>query len=239
VDGHLTITKEQITEGTFLLIDKPLDWTSFDVVAKVRGCLRSQFGKLKVGHAGTLDPKATGLLVLAISKFTKKIDTVQALEKQYTGQIHLGKSTTTYDVEGEIVEDKSIADITPEMIFETAKSFIGFNKQIPPMFSARKVKGKALYKYAREGKIIERQPKTVEVKRFDVDSIELPYLTFTIDCSKGTYIRSIAHDMGERLNNAAHLSALRRTAIGEHKVENAWQIPDLEAAIKSLGDENL
>jgi len=217
--------KEQI-----ILVDKPLTWTSFNVVSKLKWAIRGQTGikKFKIGHAGTLDPLATGLLIICVGKMTKKIETFQLLEKEYTGIIRLGATTPSFDLEKEIDETFDTSDITKEMIFETAKSFIGIQQQIPPIFSAVKINGKRAYDYARSGETVEIKSKEIDIKCFDILKIENNDVYFKIVCSKGTYIRSIARDFGEALNNGAHLFALRRTRIGEFLAENAINIEKVE-----------
>jgi tRNA pseudouridine55 synthase len=224
------MTAEDYKEGRLLLIDKPLNWTSFQVVNKVRWLIRKQFGikKLKVGHAGTLDPLATGLLILCTGKFTKKIDTYQAQEKEYTGTITLGATTPSFDLETEIDREFDIAGITAEMISEATHQFIGEIQQQPPVFSALKKDGKRLYDYARKGKAVEIPTRTVHISEFEITEIDLPKVDFRVVCSKGTYIRSLAHDFGKVLNNGSHLSALRRTRIGAFSVEGARTMESLE-----------
>lgn len=229
------MTAEDYKEGQLLLIDKPLNWTSFQVVNKVRWLIRKQFGikKLKVGHAGTLDPLATGLLILCTGKFTKKIDTYQAQEKEYTGTFTLGATTPSYDLETEIDSKFDIAGITAEMISEATKKFIGTVQQQPPVFSALKKDGKRLYDYAREGKEVAIPTRTVHISVFEITSIDLPKVDFRVVCSKGTYIRSLAHDFGKALENGAHLSALRRTRIGAFSVNDARTIDSMIAELSS------
>lgn len=213
--------------GIILLVDKPLDWTSFDVVAKCRNV----FGVRKVGHAGTLDPLATGLLILCFGRATKRVEALQAEVKEYVGTIRLGATTETEDAEGEEQEVRTIEEIaekaTPEMIEETAASFLGTSMQIPPMFSARKVKGKRLYKLAREGKTVERPPRPITIDSFAIERIDLPHIEVRIVCSKGTYIRSIARDFGSRLGLGGYLSGLRRTRSGEFRVEEGASIDEI------------
>ncbi len=223
------MTAEDYRNGQLILVDKPLEWTSFQVVNKVRWLIRQKFGikKLKVGHAGTLDPLATGLLVLCTGKFTKKIDTYQAREKEYTGTITLGATTPSYDLETEIDKRFDTSGISDEEIYRATEQFTGEIQQKPPIFSALKKDGKRMYDYAREGKTVEIPTRTVVVSEFDITRIELPELDFRVVCSKGTYIRSLAHDFGHALKNGGHLSALRRTRIGEFRVEDARSIDSL------------
>lgn len=213
---------EMIQEGHVFLIDKPLDWTSFDVVNKVRWNIRKAYNlkKIKVGHAGTLDPKATGLLIVCTGKFTKRIDEFQAQEKTYTGTIKLGVTTPTYDLESEENETFPTEHITNELIHEATKQFIGEIEQFPPMHSAIKVDGKRLYELAREGQEIERKARKITIEEFKITKIDLPFVDFEVKCSKGTYIRSLAFDFGKALNSGGYLTALRRTKIGDFDVIN-------------------
>ncbi|WP_322969279.1 tRNA pseudouridine(55) synthase TruB [Faecalibacter sp. LW9] len=214
---------EKIQEGHVFLIDKPLDWTSFDVVNKIRWNIRKAYNlkKIKVGHAGTLDPKATGLLLVCTGKMTKSIDQLQTQEKTYTGTIKLGVTTPTYDLESEEDQTFPISHLTEELIHETTKQFIGEIQQFPPMHSAIKVDGKRLYELAREGQEIERKSRTITIYDFKITKIDLPFVDFECQCSKGTYIRSLAFDFGKALNSGGYLTSLRRTKIGEYDVINA------------------
>ena len=228
-------TLDTYQEGRVLLIDKPLNWTSFQVVNKIRWLIKQQFNikKIKVGHAGTLDPLATGLLILCTGKFTKKIETYQAQVKEYTGTITLGATTPSYDLESEIDQKFDISEISEEDILKNTQQFLGEIQQQPPIFSALKKNGKRLYEYAREGSKIEIPSRAVTIKEFEITKIELPCIEFRIVCGKGTYIRSLAHDFGRSLNNGAHLSGLRRTKIGEFRVEDAISVLEFEKFIKS------
>ena len=228
-------TLDAYQEGRVLLIDKPLNWTSFQVVNKVRWLIKQQFSikKIKVGHAGTLDPLATGLLILCTGKFTKKIETYQAQVKEYTGTITLGATTPSYDLESEIDQEFDISEISEEDILKNTQQFLGEIQQQPPIFSALKKNGKRLYEYAREGSKIDIPSRAVTIKEFEITKIELPCIEFRIVCGKGTYIRSLAHDFGRSLNNGAHLSGLRRTKIGEFRVEDAISVLEFEKFIKS------
>ncbi|MBQ0148681.1 MAG: tRNA pseudouridine(55) synthase TruB [Flavobacteriaceae bacterium] len=214
---------EKIQEGHVFLIDKPLDWTSFDVVNKIRWNIRKTYDlkKIKVGHAGTLDPKATGLLLICTGKLTKRIDEFQAQEKTYTGTIKLGVTTPTYDLESEEDQTFPTDHFTEEMIHEATKQFIGEIEQFPPMHSAIKVDGKRLYELAREGVEIERKARKITIHDFKITKIDLPFVDFECHCSKGTYIRSLAYDFGKALNSGGYLTALRRTKIGDFDVINA------------------
>ncbi|MDF2517478.1 MAG: tRNA pseudouridine(55) synthase TruB [Sphingobacterium sp.] len=217
-------------DGEMLLIDKPLTWTSFDVVGKVRNSLKPL--KLKVGHAGTLDPLATGLLIVCTGKLTKKIDAYQAEDKEYTGTITLGGTTPSYDLETEIDETFPIDHITEQMIFDAAKTFEGDIQQFPPAHSAIKINGERVYEKARRGEEVEIKSRQVRINSFEIEKIELPNVYFRISCSKGTYIRSLAYDFGKVLHSGSHLSSLRRTKSGDYHVENAWNLEQLIAEIK-------
>ena len=227
---------EDFKDGTILLFDKPLGWTSFDVVNKVRGILRHRLGvrKLKVGHAGTLDPLATGLLVICTGKMTKEIQGFIDDEKGYTGSLHLGATTPSYDLETEIDQTWPIEGITNDQVIEAAASFMPGYSQTAPMFSAKKVDGKVAYKAARKGKTLDIPPRYIEIKRFALSSIELPSADFDVVCSKGTYIRSLVHDLGSKLNNGAHLTALRRYRSGSFDVADAMTVEGFEALLDGL-----
>ena len=237
-------TLEEFKEGQVLLIDKPLNWTSFQVVNKLRWKIRKTFNikKIKVGHAGTLDPLATGLLVICTGKMTKQINTFQAQIKEYTGTIVLGSTTPSYDLETEIDKTYPTNHITNELIHETTKQFIGDISQYPPVFSAIKKEGKRLYEFARAGEEVEIKPRTITINEFEITNIDTSTslstgslnVDFRVVCSKGTYIRSLAHDFGKALQSGGHLSALRRTKIGDFDVKNAITI---ENFIESLDSE--
>ncbi len=229
------MTAEDYQNGQILLIDKPLNWTSFQVVNKLRWLIRKSYNikKIKVGHAGTLDPLATGLLIICTGKFTKQIDSYQAQIKEYTGTITLGATTPSYDLETDIDQKFDISEITSEKIHEATKQFIGEIQQKPPVFSALKKEGKRLYEYARAGEEVEIPTRTITISTFKITDIKLPNVDFRVVCSKGTYIRSLAHDFGIALNNGAHLSALRRTKIGEFDVANAIGIEEFEENLPS------
>lgn len=229
------MTGEDYKEGQVILIDKPLEWTSFQAVNKVRWLIRKSFDikKIKVGHAGTLDPLATGLLIICTGKLTKKIDTFQAQEKEYTGTFTLGATTPSYDLETETDKIFDISAITSEKIMEATKQFLGEIQQQPPVFSALKKDGIRLYEFARSGEEVEIPFRTVTISEFEITKIDLPKIAFRVVCSKGTYIRSLANDFGKALNNGAHLSALRRTRIGEFSVENAVGIEAFENSLPS------
>lgn len=218
------LTKEQFQEGQILLIDKPLTWSSFQAVNKIKYALIKNLNlpkKFKIGHAGTLDPLASGLLIICTGKFTKKISELQGQIKEYTGTITLGATTPSYDLETEINETFPTEHITDELILETTKQFIGEIDQFPPIFSAIKKDGKRLYEHARAGEEVEIQSRKVEIMEFEITRINLPEVDFRVVCSKGTYIRSLAFDFGKALNSGGHLTALRRTKIGDFSVDNA------------------
>lgn len=215
-------------EGLVLLIDKPMDWTSFDVVNKLRFTIKHKLGikKIKVGHAGTLDPMATGLLILCVGKYTKTIETLTGMDKTYSTTLKLGATTPSFDAESEEDATYPIDQITPELLEEKIKLFRGEIEQLPPMFSAIKIKGQALYKLARKGITVERKARSLRVNKCEITRFESPELDLFIDCSKGTYIRTIGHDLGAALDSGAYLTALRRHSIGEYDVENAMSIEE-------------
>ncbi len=214
---------EDFKNGQVILIDKPLHWTSFQVVNKLRFAIKKKFRlkDLKVGHAGTLDPLATGLLIICTGRLTKTIDMLQAQEKEYTGTITLGGTTPSYDLETSVDKVFPYAHLTVPEIHAASKTFLGETEQFPPIFSAIKKDGVRLYELARKGLSVEIQPRKIYIREFEITKIELPEVDFRIVCSKGTYIRSIAHDFGQVLNTGSYLSRLRRTKIGEHTVDNA------------------
>lgn len=222
------MTEEDFKNGQVLLIDKPLTWTSFQVVNKLRWHIKQRFKikKIKVGHAGTLDPLATGLLIICTGKKTKEINTYQGQIKEYTGTFTLGATTPSYDLETEINEIFLTDHISEQLLEETTKQFIGDIQQKPPIFSAIKKEGKRLYEIARKGETTEIKARTVTISEFEITNINLPNVDFRVVCSKGTYIRSLAFDFGKALNSGAHLSALRRTKIGDFSVEKASSIED-------------
>ena len=228
------MTEEAYKNGQVLLIDKPLTWTSFQVVNKLRWEIRQRFNikKIKVGHAGTLDPLATGLLIICTGKQTKQIDTYQGQVKEYTGTFTLGATTPSYDLETEIDNTFSTAHITEELLHETTKQFTGEIQQKPPIFSAIKKDGKRLYELARKGETTEIKERTVTISSFEIIKIKLPEVDFRIICSKGTYIRSIAFDYGKALNSGGHLSALRRTKIGNYSVDGALSVEEFIENLK-------
>ena len=216
-------------QGQVLLIDKPLQWTSFDVVRRIRHLIRVK----KVGHAGTLDPLATGLLIICTGKFTKKINEYMAREKEYTGTFTLGATTPTYDLESKPENFKSLDNISEGKIKSATKSFLGEIMQVPPAHSAIKVEGKRVYELARKGKEVKLEPRKLFVREFEITAIELPVVHFRVVCSTGTYIRSLANDFGEALICGAYLSSLRRTRIGEFKIEDAFSMEGFEDYLKN------
>ena len=220
------ISDNDIIEGKMILVDKPLHWTSFDVVKYVRKSLISKFKikRIKVGHAGTLDPLATGLLVICIGKQTKEISKYQNLTKTYTGKFKLGETTPSYDAETEVNQTFKYEHVKEIDIINLSQKFTGKLMQKPPIFSAIKKNGKRLYEYARENKKIEIQEREINVHEFEIIEFSDPYIEFKINCSKGTYIRSIANDFGKKLNSGSYLSELRRINIGEFSVLNALKI---------------
>ncbi len=217
------------TEGCAFLIDKPMEWTSFDVVNKLRNAIKIGCGikRIKVGHTGTLDPLATGLLIVCVGRYTKLIGELQNVDKEYIGKIKVGATTNTYDAEGEEEEISSYEHLTNDEILKCAEQFLGKQEQFPPIYSAVKIKGKAAYKYARKGQEVELKPRSIRIDTFHIDKIDLPLIDFTVGCSKGTYIRSLAHDYGKKLGVGGYLFYLRRTKVGDEHVDNAWSISDL------------
>ena len=226
-------TAEYFQSGQVLLIDKPLHWTSFQAVNKLRWEIRHAYNikKIKVGHAGTLDPLATGLLVICTGKMTKQINTFQGQDKEYTGTIVLGATTPSYDLETAIDATFPTEHISEDLIYKTTKQFIGEIDQFPPVFSAIKKEGKRLYEFARAGEAVKINSRRIQISTFEITKIDGLNIEFRVVCSKGTYIRSLAHDFGKALNYGAHLSVLRRTKIGDLHVDNALSP---EAFIESL-----
>ena len=215
--------------GAMLLVDKPQGWTSFDVVNKLRYKIKHKLGvkKIKVGHSGTLDPMATGLLLLCTGKFTKKLHELQGLSKEYTGTMRLGATTPSFDAESDVQQTFPTEHITAELIEEARQQFLGDIEQVPPMFSAIKVDGQPLYKKARKGETVEIEPRQVHIAAFEITRVELPEVDFRVSCSKGTYIRSLAHDFGKAVRSGAYLTALRRTKVGDYDIEDAWDLDRL------------
>ena len=227
--------KPDFKEGAIIIIDKPLEWTSFNVVSKVRYVISRKLGirKIKVGHAGTLDPLATGVLIICTGKATKIIETIQAKEKEYTGTFFIGATTPSYDKESEIDKKYSIDHIDKELLENTRKSFLGETEQFPPIFSAIKVDGKRAYKSAREGMKIKLKARKITISEIDIDN-NLPELGFRVVCSKGTYIRSLAYDFGKKLNSGSYMSSLIRTRNGDYTIADAWNLEELVEYINNL-----
>ncbi|MFD2551204.1 tRNA pseudouridine(55) synthase TruB [Bizionia sediminis] len=228
-------TAEDFQTGQVLLIDKPLHWTSFQAVNKLRWEIKHALNikKIKVGHAGTLDPLATGLLVICTGKMTKQINTYQGQDKEYTGTIVLGSTTPSYDLETDINATFPTKHITEQSILETTKQFIGAIEQLPPVFSAIKKEGKRLYEFARAGESVEIKPRTVHISEFEITKVTGLEVQFRVVCSKGTYIRSLANDFGKALQSGAHLSVLRRTKIGDFHVNDALLPEDFINSLKT------
>ncbi|MFA6085396.1 tRNA pseudouridine(55) synthase TruB [Mucilaginibacter sp.] len=223
---------QDFADGQLLLVNKPYEWTSFDVVGKIRNSFKPL--KLKVGHAGTLDPLATGLLIICTGKMTKQIDTFQAEEKEYTGTMILGATTPTYDLESEPEVKFDISHLTDEQIKANCAQFTGDIQQYPPAHSAIKIDGERLYEKARRGEDVELRLRNVTISEFEITRIELPEVDFRVVCSKGTYIRSLVNDFGAALNNGAYLSKLRRTRSGNYRIEDAYEVLELVSAIREL-----
>ena len=226
-------TKDDFLNGQLLLIDKPLGWSSFQAVNKLKWAIRKKFKlkKIKIGHAGTLDPLATGLLLICTGKFTKTISELQGQVKEYTGTITLGATTPSYDLETEVDQIYPTQHISKEKINRVTSKFIGNIEQIPPIFSALKKDGKRLYEYAREGVKVEIKKREITITEFEIVAVNMPVIEFRVVCSKGTYIRSLAHDFGKALDSGAHLTALRRTKIGDYNVNNAIDPLEFESAL--------
>ena len=225
------LTIENYQEGQILLVDKPLTWSSFQAVNKLKYHLINKVGlpkKFKIGHAGTLDPLATGLLIVCTGKFTKTISEIQGQAKEYTGTFHIGATTPSYDLETEIDETFPTSHIDEALIHETVKQFLGEIDQKPPIFSAIKKDGVRLYEHARAGETVEIAARKTTIYEFEITRIALPQIDFRVKCSKGTYIRSLAFDFGKAMQSGSHLTALRRTKIGDYSVENAFSPENLE-----------
>lgn len=224
----------QLNEGQIILIDKIFRQTSFGVVDKIKKATKIK----KVGHAGTLDPFATGLLIVCTGKKTKEVESFQELKKTYVGDFTIGKVTLSMDTETDFIEEYDYSNVTHEQIEEVRQKFLGEILQIPPMFSAIKHNGKPLYHFARKGKVISREPRKIFIHEFEITNIQLPVISFRIICSKGTYVRAIANDFGRELGCGAYLSSLRRTQIGEYKVENAMTVFDFLDKVKLMKEKN-
>jgi len=225
----------QFEQGEILLVNKPYRWTSFDVVSHIRNYIKSQPGlkKIKVGHAGTLDPLATGLLILCTGKMTKQIEQFKEFDKEYTGTFTIGATTPSYDLETEVNQSFPFEQIKDEAILAAARELTGNHEQLPPMFSAVKIKGIRAYEYARKDQQVTIKPKQVSIPVFEIISIELPVISFRIVCSKGTYIRAIARDFGEKLHCGAYLSSLCRTRIGIYYLKDAYELEDLRKNLQA------
>jgi len=227
---------ETYLDGCVLFIDKPLNWTSFDVVNKIRWTLKTQLGikKIKVGHAGTLDPLASGLVIVCTGKATKQIMQYQDLDKAYDAQIRLGATTPSFDLETDVDQTFSWEHITREMVDEALLKFTGEQLQMPPIFSAKSVDGKRAYDMARKGKSIELRRQLITISNLELQSMDLPELSVHVECGKGTYIRALARDLGEELKSGGHLSGLRRTRIGPHIVSDAISLDQFKENLKLL-----
>jgi len=244
----MIITRDDITwslpplkeEGAFFLIDKEKTWTSFDVVNKLRGALRHNLGvkKIKVGHAGTLDPMATGLLVVAVGPFTKKIDSIQGQDKRYTATVKLGVTTPSYDAESDEINPVSLDGIRSEDLLSVFPQFTGDIMQAPPLFSAVKIDGVRAYHLARRGEHKKIDPRPVTIHDMRLESFDKPHAVIHVHCSKGTYIRSLAHDMGQEMGVGGYLADLRRTTIGDFHVDRAWNVVDLCSHINDIGKKH-
>ena len=234
MSSYRNLSKNSIEEGEVFLIDKPLKYTSFQVVKKLRNILKNKFNlnKLKVGHAGTLDPLASGLLIICTGRMTKQISDFQNLDKEYVGTMSIGSTTPSYDLETKIDRTFSTDHINENLLNKIKDNFIGTIDQVPPIFSAVKKNGKRLYKYAREGKNIDIKSKKVTINKFDLKHIYIPKIDFEVNCSKGTYIRSLINDFGRDLNSGAHLVSLRRTKIGSFSINNSITIDEFVKNLK-------
>lgn len=228
-------------DGEVLLIDKPYGWTSFDVVNSLRYTIKRALGvkKIKVGHAGTLDPLATGLLIICTGKFTKKIDSFQGMDKVYLGSMHIGATTPSFDKETEVDKTFDTSEIVPELLDSTLDKFIGEIEQTPPAYSAVKIDGKRAFEYARKNDDVKIKSRNVTISEFKLLNHDLPEIDFLVKCSKGTYIRSLVNDFGAALNNGAYMSALRRTEIGEFSVNDAYSVDDIKAKIREMDNQNI
>ncbi len=231
---------KEFSEGSTIIVDKPLTWTSFDVVNKIRWNLKQalKVKKIKVGHAGTLDPLASGLLILCIGKHTKLIDSIMVGEKTYTGTILLGKTTPSYDLESEFNQEFETNHITNELLESVRLTFLGEIQQVPPIFSAKQIDGQRAYDLARAGKEVELKPNTIHISDFKITNNRFPEIDFEISCSKGTYIRSIAHDFGKLLNSGGTLIQLRRTKSGDFSISDAKSVDEWIEIIRKPTTEN-
>ncbi len=229
----MDFSRESFINGKLLLINKPINWTSFQVVNKIRWLIKSNYKikKIKVGHAGTLDPLAQGLLIVCTGKLTKKIVEYQNKKKSYSGTFFIGATTPSFDLETEIDSTYSIKNIDKKKLIQTSKKFLGTSKQSPPIFSAIKLKGKKLYDYARKGENVKLEKREINIYKFEITNTNLPLVDFVIECSKGTYIRSIANDFGKELKSGAYLQNLVRNSIGNYNLKDALSINDFEKMI--------
>ncbi|MCT4613336.1 MAG: tRNA pseudouridine(55) synthase TruB [Marinifilaceae bacterium] len=229
-------TENDFQQGALIVLNKPYEWTSFDLVNKIKFKLKHKYRvkKIKVGHAGTLDPLATGLMLVCVGKYTKKIESLQSTTKEYIADIKLGESTPSFDLETEVDHTFPTDHITIEKIQESLTEFVGDIMQRPPTFSAVKVDGKRAYSYARAGKEVEIKEKPIRINSIEILSYENNILRLRIDCGKGTYIRSLARDIGQKLDSGAHLTALQRTKVGEYNIENALEIEDFISILEKL-----
>lgn len=235
------MTAQEYQEGQVILIDKPLHWTSFQAVNKLKYTLINKAGlpkKFKIGHAGTLDPLASGLLIVCTGKFTKSISEIQGQAKEYTGTFYIGATTPSYDLETEIDQIFPTSHINEELIHQTVKQFLGEIDQVPPIFSAIKKDGKRLYEHARAGEEVEIQSRKTTIYEFEITRIALPEIDFRVKCSKGTYIRSLAFDFGKAMESGSHLTVLRRTKIGDYNVENGVSPEAFVEQITKLSEAN-
>jgi tRNA pseudouridine55 synthase len=222
----MPFSAEDFQNGKVLLIDKPINWTSFDAVNFIRSFLKKVYhlNKLKVGHAGTLDPLATGLLIICTGRMTKEIDNYQGMDKVYVGTMHLGATTPSYDLETAIDERFDTSYLSTDLLHETAKEFIGEIEQVPPAYSAVKIKGERAFTLARKKEEVKLKARKVNILKFELFNNNIPEIDFLVECSKGTYIRSLVHDFGKKMHNGAYLSSLRRTQIGNFNVSDAFTI---------------
>ncbi len=234
IDKNTLTQNPDFNAGEVILVDKEINWTSFDVVNSLRYFISKQYGlkKLKVGHAGTLDPLATGLVIICTGKKTKEIESYQAQKKEYTGSFYIGKTTPSFDLETKPDQDYPIDHISEDMIHETAKKFTGTIEQQPPVFSAVKIDGKKAYEYARKNEDVKMRTRLVEIFDFGITEIKMPEVFFRVRCSKGTYIRSLANDFGKALESGAYLASLQRTAIGEFCAEDAYSVNEFKEAFR-------
>ena len=231
----MNLNQKDFIEGKLLLIKKPINWTSFQIVNKIRWLIKMKFNlkKIKVGHAGTLDPLATGLLIICTGKLTKKIIDFQNLNKSYKGTFVIGATTPSFDLETKVSSNVSIDKIENDYLFKTSKKFLGRINQEPPLFSAIKINGKKLYDYARKNENIKIPKREIIISKFELTKINLPEIDFEIDCSKGTYIRSVANDFGKEIKVGAYLKSLCRTSIGNYNIKNAISIKTFEKFMKN------